>query len=924
MLKSRACAGGVILTGFALFAPVAFGQAHPVYFDSPWIGYDTAVYPRGLFPWSARVADFNGDGAPDLAAASFGGQAWLSVLLADGEGGYLPFETIPIPLESLDLEVGDFDGDGDIDIVVCDTDRFWAGNSVSLYRNDGEGGFTSGGQWFAGTTGPSGITAADFNGDGWMDVAMAFDAYIVSNNKAAVLLNNAGNGFQSPIVLTLNAGTRQIDSGDVDGDGDADFVVAHESNRFTVVTNQGGGVFVPEAPTLGIQAGSIPELPTVHLSDIDNDGDLDVFFSNRDSGGIGSGAIGLWRNLGGGTLAAPETLSFGIYSNGGVNIESADVTGDGWKDLLVATEGSGNWIYFVGDGAGGFEPPQRLRAGQSPMSMQAPDLDNDGDLDVVVVARDSLEACVYLNGGDGAFVQPAVIDMVDPVTVSPSFTTHLEAGDLDNDDDLDLITGVRCDFEDIYTLSVRLNNGNGTFAPPTLYPCQRYPVVVHLQDINNDGFEDILYMDGEGDQRFRFRLNNGNGTFGAVNSRHIVGGEVTTMVTEDVDNDGDVDVLVDASYFDIGVMRNLGGGNFAPPTYHEVQDGGTDGFALGDFDADGDLDLLTPSGEQGYPQISLGNGDGTWGPGLTVPTGRAVDSFAVADLNQDGHLDFGSYYNLDETGLGVRLGRGDGSFFPASLYHGSFDWDDNTSSLQFADVDGDGFLDAASATFRAQDFSFWRGVGDGTFEELVRYGVGQEAYDIELGDFTNDGLMDAAIAVQAAYGSWWYAGVVLIEGRQPDTGIEVPAVLTDYVTTFGTHLAGNLNSLRVSDDSRLRTRSVAGFSAQEPNQVEIRVGALTSVNGPDWLRLTIESRLNQPGGTAKLRLRNWSSNGFEQVHQYAIGTAEIAETIANVPAASRVRSSDGRIEVSIRHSTLATFSPLGFESLIDLVEIMVQ
>jgi len=903
----------------------AAGQAHPVYFDSPWIGYDTAVYPEGLKPWSARVADFNGDGVPDLATVSWTGTPWLSVLLADGDGGYLPPETTQVLLESLDLEVGDFDGDGDIDIVVCDTDRFFGGNSLSLYRNDGEGGMTFAGQWFAGSTGPSGITAADFNNDGWLDVAVAFDAYIVSNNKAAVLLNNGGNGFQSPIVVTLDGGTRQIDSGDIDGDGDADFVVAHESNRFTIVKNQGGGSFVSQGATLGIAAGPIPELPTAHLSDIDNDGDLDVFFSNRDTGWqFGAGAIGLWRNNGNGTLAAPETLSFDVWSNGGVNIETADLTGDGWKEIIVATEGSDNWMYFVGDGSGGFQAAQRLRAGMAPMSMEVANLDGDGDLDVIVVARDSLEACVYLNPGAGEFVQPPVIDMVDPATVSPSFTTHLETGDLDNDDDLDLVIGVRCDFEDIYALSVRLNNSDGTFAPPTLYPCQRYPVVVHLLDINNDGFDDLLYMDGEFDFRFRFRINNGNGTFGPVNSRHLVGGEVTTMQTEDIDNDGDRDVLVDAGYFDIAIMKNLGGGNFAPPVYHEVEDGGTTGFALGDFDADGNLDLLTPSGVQGYPQISFGNGDGTFGPGFTVPTGRSVQSFAVGYLDGDGNLDFASYYNLDEKGLGVRRGRGDGNFFPGTNYHASFFWNDSTGSLQLGDVDGDGVLDAVHAAFGAQDFSFWKGNGDGTFQELVRYGVGQNAYDMELGDFTGDGLIDAAVTTQTAYGSWWYAGVILIPGRDPDGSAAQPAQLSDFSVAFGRFISGDLDSIRNSDDVRLRLRSNPGFTASDPNLIDLRVGATTTMDTPASLDLTLEGRFNNPSGTVRMRLRNWSTGSFQLVHQFPLGTLELRETAPGIPASNLVRSSDGRIEASLRASMLATFSIQGFDWFIDQVAIDVR
>ncbi|MDY7107007.1 MAG: FG-GAP-like repeat-containing protein [Planctomycetota bacterium] len=98
----------------ALASAGSSGRAD-VPFDVPWIGYDTAVHPEGLFPVSSRSADFNADGVPDLATVSLGGTAWLSVLPGDGEGGYLPPDTYPLAIESMDLATGDFDGDGVVD-----------------------------------------------------------------------------------------------------------------------------------------------------------------------------------------------------------------------------------------------------------------------------------------------------------------------------------------------------------------------------------------------------------------------------------------------------------------------------------------------------------------------------------------------------------------------------------------------------------------------------------------------------------------------------------------------------------------------------------------------------------------------------------------------------------------------------------------
>jgi hypothetical protein len=88
--------------------------------------------------------------------------------------------------------------------------------------------------------------------------------------------------------------------------------------------------------------------------------------------------------------------------------------------------------------------------------------------------------------------------------------------------------------------------------------------------------------------------------------------------------------------------------------------------------------------------------------------------------------------------------------------------------------------------------------------------------------------------------------------------------------------------------------------------------------------LTLEGRINQPGGTVRVRFRNWNTNAFVQIHQYPIGVTEAVEVIAGIDATNRVRASDGRIEVSLRHSVFATFSVLGFDSYTDQVAIGVQ
>ena len=149
-----------------LFAATAFGyqDEHRHYFDVPWLGYDTGHWPDAYYPSSAESVDMDADGYPDLVSVASGG--FLSVMLADGKGGYLPFTMYPLLTSSRDIAVADFDNDGDPDVVSADTGGGWSGTTVSLYQNDGAGVLEFLGAYSIGNTGPNGITASDFDGDG--------------------------------------------------------------------------------------------------------------------------------------------------------------------------------------------------------------------------------------------------------------------------------------------------------------------------------------------------------------------------------------------------------------------------------------------------------------------------------------------------------------------------------------------------------------------------------------------------------------------------------------------------------------------------------------------------------------------------------------------------------------------------------------
>ncbi len=150
------------------------------------------------------------------------------------------------------------------------------------------------------------------------------------------------------------------------------------------------------------------------------------------------------------------------------------------------------------------------------------------------------------------------------------------------------------------------------------------------------------------------------------------------------------------------------------------------------------------------------------------------------------------------------------------------------------------------------------------------------------------------------------------------------ATLNDFLLDFGTFVSGGLPELLTSDNTYVRLRSRVGFSAQEPNLMRCTFGFTSPLATPAQIDCAVESRLNQPGGTSRLRFRNWSNNVFEQVHQYSQGVTEATETVYDISAANRVRASDQRIEMQISNSTISTFSVFGFDTSIDQVQAWVR
>ena len=198
-------------------------------FPSPAL---TPLYPVGGFPESAAVGDFNRDGRPDLAVPSESG-ALVSVLLNSGnwpDAGFSPYQPYPVGNQPFAVAVADFNGDGWPDLAVAnDTD-----GTVSLLLNLGNGTFAAQ-RVFSVGGGPYSVVAGDFNADGKPDLAVANSL----DNTLGVLMNVDGGAFAPEVLYGVGARPLSVTVADLNGDGALDLVTA-DSTGNTVSVLLGG------------------------------------------------------------------------------------------------------------------------------------------------------------------------------------------------------------------------------------------------------------------------------------------------------------------------------------------------------------------------------------------------------------------------------------------------------------------------------------------------------------------------------------------------------------------------------------------------------------------------------------------------------------------------------------------------------------
>ncbi|HXZ10908.1 MAG TPA: FG-GAP-like repeat-containing protein [Candidatus Sulfotelmatobacter sp.] len=326
------------------------------------------------------------------------------------------------------------------------------------------------------------------------------------------------------------------------------------------------------------------------------------------------------------------------------------------------------------------------------------DFNEDGKPDIAVSAN--IHMYILLGNGDGTFTATAASPISVPSPPYDDFASPylgvMVAADFNNSGHQGLAIG---EFQNEAAV-ILLGKGDGSFAPSSAVFANALgqPVAaLATGDFNADGNLDLAIVNGLLGQS-PVVLGYGKGAFNTAGDLNIQGFAAGVAIG-DFNSDGKLDAVVagggSTKYPNSGLAVSLGNGDgtFAQANGSPISLG-TDLSAIvtADFNGDGRLDLAVADNNANTVTILLGNGDGTFGPPLTIPIGAGPDAMVAADFNNDGKLDLAIANGGDNT-ITLLLGNGDGTFTPAS---GSpYATGKVPYSIVAADFNGDGKLDLA-------------------------------------------------------------------------------------------------------------------------------------------------------------------------------------------------------------------------------------
>src|ERR1700727_1925572 len=556
--------------------------------------YQTPVsYAAGQDMKSVVLGDVNGDGKLDILTVSECNSdcsaGAVNVLLGNGDGTFQPAVTYNTGAADANfLAVADANGDGKLDLLViniCASNNSCSGGVLSVLLGNGDGTFQTAVNYGSGGESPQGISAADVNGDGKVDIVVVHQCTNngdCSSGLASVLLGNGDGSFQN--AVNFNSGGVDADSiaiKDVNGDGHADLLVANRCNSSLDCTYGAVGVLLGNGDgtfqTAFQYASGGQYAESLGVVDLNGDGKLDLVVSNECQSysscqngsstsvllGNGDGTFQLSTNYASGSDNFGEFMELQAASY----ILLGDVNGDGKPDVLVTNSCANNNNPFICEGTGSVSVllgygDGTLQAGviyssaaYDSYGLATVDVNGDGKADIIVANEcanntncSNGAVSILLNNGDGTF------QAGNSYSSGAAYAYWIAAADMNGDGKGDIVVANQCNTSNDCSqgqVGILLGNGDGTFQGAVSYDTGGvYSLGLAVGDTNGDGKPDIMVANECSSPQncpngiVSVLLGNGDGTFQTAVTYNSGGINARSLQAADMNGDGKLDIVV--------------------------------------------------------------------------------------------------------------------------------------------------------------------------------------------------------------------------------------------------------------------------------------------------------------------------------------------------------------------------------------------
>jgi trimeric autotransporter adhesin len=563
------------------------------------------------------LTEMNRDGLPDLVTYDALSNA-VAVLLQNAAGDFVPVGSGPITgnIVTGGFAVGDWNRDGRPDVAAAKSD------GLIVFQGSGNGFIGApvplgAGKWYRA------VCAGDFDRDGDLDLAAAGSNLSPDVDLADVFLGNGTGGFDPPIThATMDWFNDRLESWDANRDGFPDLVVGGHG---ALGHPDGVGVFLGYGTGQFLQRSDYVLGGPGASGDLNGDAAPDMVGIEFDETAPPNGVSYVATLLASPVVHASGMsgkTDYGVGPSPGV-VAIGDLNRDGKLDVVASSGVAGRLNVCLGIGDGTLGPGTAVPQAQAATQIGLADLNRDGTLDLVTLGS-SLPALatVMLGTGTGAFGSATAFNVG---ATAQEFEIH----DVNRDGSLDLVVS------DPGTSAIRVLPGDGTggFGSPLSSTLTGTAYDIDLEDMNCDGRLDVVVAHGD----IAVMLGNGLGQFGSAIATPLPGGKQSRRLSvADFNRDGrpDVAALSGGPVLDfLSVLTGAGNGGFSSILDVPLGFGGRD-VQVGHAKGDGDW-FAYVTGATGVAAVIPRNADGSWGPGVSYPTGAGPEGLALGDLNRD-------------------------------------------------------------------------------------------------------------------------------------------------------------------------------------------------------------------------------------------------------------------------------------------------